>query len=92
MMKARADEMSGISEEFPVDFPERLESFRKLTGMSWGELAACLGVQYERVIAWRRGAEPRGAALPDLMRLARRIPGGMDVLFPGVATAFGLED
>ena len=91
-MNTGADEMSGESEEFPVDFPERLESFRQLTGMSWGELAACLGVQYERVMAWRRGAEPRGAALLDLMRLARRVPGGMDALFPGVAAALGLED
>ncbi len=79
-------------EEFPPGFPERLESFLELTGMSWGELAACLGVQYERVMSWRKGAEPRGSALSDLMRLARRVPGGMDVLFPGVTATFGLED
>ena len=91
-MKTTADEMDCASEEFPAGFPERLESFLELTGMSWGELAACLGVQYERVTSWRKGADPRGSALPDLMKLARRVPGGMAVLFPGVTSTFGLED
>ena len=91
-MKTATDEMDCASMEFPGDFAERLESFRELTGMSWGELAACLGVQYERLISWRKGAEPRGSALPDLMKLARRVPGGMEALFPGVTATFGLED
>ena len=79
-------------EDFPEDFPERLERFRELTGLSRGELAACLGVDYGRVMGWRRGALPRDFALAGLMRLARRVPGGVESLFPGVVAALGQED
>ena len=34
-----------IRDHFPQDFPERLERFRDLAGLSWKELAACLGVR-----------------------------------------------
>ena len=91
-MKTETGDKNCASLEFPAGFPERLESFRELTGMSWGELAACLGVHYERLVSWRKGAEPRGSSLLDLMRLAHRVPGGMEALFPGVAAAFDPED
>ena len=76
-------------EDLPEDFPERLESFREVSGLSWGELAACLDVDHERVSSWRRGVMPRDLALPRLMRLAQRVPGGMDALFPNVVSALG---
>ena len=75
--------------DLPEDFPERLERFREESGLSWGELAACLGVDHERVMNWRRGALPRDSALPNLMRLAQRVSGGMDALFPNVVDALG---
>ena len=71
-----------IRDHFPLDFPERLGRFRNLAGLSWKELAACLGVRYGRVMGWRRGVVPQGFALLDLMRLARRVPAGWRRCFP----------
>ena len=79
-------------EDLPEDFPERLESFREVSGLSWGELAACLGVDHERVKSLRRGVMPRDMVMPNLMRLAQRVPGGMDSLFPNVVSALGAEE
>ena len=79
-------------DDLPVEFPEHLERFREVAGISWGELAACLGVDYTRVISWRRGVLPAEHAMPNLMRLAQRVPGGMDALFPGVVSALGAEE
>ena len=56
--------------DLPEDFPVRLERFRDVAGLSWGELAACLGMDHERVMNWRRGVLPRDSALPNLIRLA----------------------
>ena len=81
-----------IRQPFPKDFPERLERFRELMGLSWRELAACVGVKYGRVMGWRRGAAPKGFALLALIRLARRVDGVMDVLFPDVAEALRRQD
>lgn len=75
--------------DLPKDFPERLDRFREESGLTWGELAACLGVDHERVMNWRRGALPRDSALPNLMRLAQRVSGGMDALFPNVVDTLG---
>ena len=78
--------------DLPKDFPERLEQFREVSGLSWGELAACMGVDHERVMNWRRGVLPRDLALSNLMRVAQRIPGGMDALFPNVVDVLGAEE
>ena len=76
-----------IRQPFPKDFPGRLERFRELAGLSWRELAACVGVKYGRVMGWRRGAVPRGFAL-----LARRVDGGVETLLPDVADALRRQD
>ena len=82
-----------IQNRFPRDFPERLELFRETAGLSWKELAACIGVRRGRVMSWRRGAIPRGSGLLALLiRLARRVPGGMEALFPYLAEAFRREE
>ena len=81
-----------IQEPFPKDFPERLELFRAAAGLSWKELAACVGVRRGRVMGWRRGAVPKGFALLALLRLARRVPGGMEALFPDIAEALRREE
>ena len=66
----------------PEDFPARLESFREASGLSWGELAARLGVETYRVKSLRRGALPGDSMMANLMHLAQRVPGGMEALFP----------
>ena len=78
--------------DLPEDFPESLERFREVSGLSWGELAACLGVDHERVMNWRRGGLPRDMALSKLYRVAQRIPGGMSALFPNVVDVLGNEE
>ena len=81
-----------IQQPFPRDFPERLERLKEEAGLSWKELAGCVGVRYGRVMGWRRGTVPRGRALFALMRLARRVPGGMEELFPDISEAGRRED
>ena len=81
-----------IQNRFPRDFPERLELFRETAGLSWKELAACIGVRRGRVMGWRRGTVPRSSALWALIQLARRVPGGMEALFPNLAEALRREE
>ena len=78
--------------DLPKDFSERLESFREESGLSWGELAACLGVETDRVKSLRRGSLPGDSMMPNLMHLAQRVPGGMETLFPKVVNTLGTEE
>ena len=78
--------------DLPRDFPERLEQFREVSGLSWGELAACLGVETDRVKSLRRGALPGDSMMANLMQLAQRMPGGMETLFPNVVNTLGTEE
>ncbi len=55
---------------FPPDFPERLERFREVSGLSWRSLASMLGVTTYRLSLWRRGVVPSGAHLFLLLTLA----------------------
>ena len=70
------------TEPFPQDFGERLERLTKLAGLSWEEFAGRLGVQPDRVMAWRDGVAPTGGEVWHIMRLAFSLPGGMDVMLP----------
>ncbi len=74
-----------IRERFPKDFPERLERFKEISGLSSRQLAVCLGVEPRRVESWRRGVVPSGGALYGLIQLSRHVPGGPEVLFPEFA-------
>ena len=49
------------------------------------------GVGLPRVIGWRRGALPRDLALPKLYRVAQRVPGGIEALFPNIVDVLGDE-
>ena len=69
-------------EYFPQDFGERLERLVELAGLSWEEFARRLGVELDRVRAWREGDVPTGGEVWHIMRLAFSIPGGMDVMLP----------
>ena len=66
-------------ESFPQDFGERLV---ELAGMSWEEFARRLGVELDRVRAWREGDVPTGGEVWHIMRLAFSVPGEIDVMLP----------
>lgn len=70
------------TEPFPQDFGERLERLVELAGMPWEEFAERVGVELERVMAWREGEVPTGAEVWHIMRLAFYVPGGTDVMLP----------
>ena len=72
------------NEEQP-DFPTRLRAFRKLTGMSNGQIAERIDAPVEIVRGWQRGQVPRGMALLNFMVLASKIPDGMETMFPLIA-------
>ena len=60
--------------EFPDDFPERLKRFQKESGLSWSEMARCLGTYRHTVWRWAEGrARPNYHHRKALMELA----GGM---------------
>ena len=69
-------------ESFPQDFGERLERLVELAGLSWEEFAGRLGVELDRVMAWREGGIPTGGEVWHIMRLAFSVPGGIDVMLP----------
>lgn len=74
----------GDREDQP-DFPIRLRAFKKLIGMSDGEIARRIDAPVELIKGWQRGNTPRGMALLSLMALASKVPDGMDTMFPLMA-------
>ena len=64
----------------PRDFPQRLERFKEVTGLTWSGLAAAIGVDYKQMYRWRKGVEPSGGALHALYMYAARFPGGLQIL------------
>ena len=68
------------SGRLPPDFPERLDSLKRASGLTWEELADALGVDVKRVLSWRHGIEPRGGAYHALLEFASRVPGGLAIL------------
>ena len=67
---------------FPKDYPERLARLVELAGLTWEEFAERLGVENDRVAAWRTGAIPTGGEVWHIMRLALSVHGGMEVMLP----------
>ena len=57
-------------EEFPPDFPDRLDAFRQAAGLSWRGLARRLKVNARTVWRWKAGAAPGSGHLVSLFRLA----------------------
>ena len=68
------------SGRLPRDFPERLDSLKHASGLTWEEFAEALGVDVKRVLSWRHGIEPRGGAYHALLEFASRVPGGLAML------------
>ncbi len=72
------------SPQFPADFPERLDEFRRATGLSWRELARLLRVNVRSVHRWRRGTKPDAGHLLSLLKLADE-RGTLPILLPSGA-------
>ena len=68
-------------EEFPQDFPERLERFRRAAGLSWRGLARRLKVNARTVRRWKAGAKPGSGHLFNLFDLAAGM-GLLHILLP----------
>ena len=64
----------------PPDFSVRLDRLKRASGLTWDAFAEALGADVKQVLRWRRGTEPCGGAHHALVRLARWIPGGLDIL------------
>ena len=64
----------------PEDFPRRLTRLKEITGLSWEELATCLGVDMKQVHRWRQGGEPCGGAVLSLVMVATLVPEGLGKL------------
>ncbi len=57
-------------EEFPPDFPGRLDAFRRAAGLTWRGLARLLLVNARTVFRWKSGAAPGSGHLVALFSLA----------------------
>ena len=57
--------------DFPVDFPERLERFKRESALSWAELNRRLGAHPQTTRRWRKGlARPSTPHMMALLYLA----------------------
>ena len=65
---------------FPEDFGERLERLKELSGLSWGEFSERLNVTQRGLAKWRNGGPPSGAYFWAIIKLAREVPGGFDLM------------
>lgn len=65
----------------PDDFARRLERLREASGLTWSGMARAVGVDYKQLRRWRKGVVPCGGSYHALVRFARRVPGGMEILF-----------
>ena len=64
-------EYSRISYAFPEDFPQRLERFKKESGLSWAEIARRLGTYPHTLWRWKNvGVRPSAEHMMALLDLA----------------------
>ena len=78
-------------EEFPQDFPERLEAFVVTAGLSWRGLARLLKVNARIVRRWRAGAKAGSGHLVNLFDLAAGM-GLLHHLLPSVGEPVAVEN
>ena len=62
-----------LPEQFPQDFPERLDRFRQAAGYTWRGLARELRVSDRTVRRWKAGAKVGSGHLVSLFALAARL-------------------
>ena len=77
-------------EEFPRDFPLRLEGFVEAAGLTWRELARRLKVNARIVRRWRAGAKPGSGHLVNLFDLAAGM-GLLHILLPSMGEPVAVE-
>ena len=77
-------------EEFPQDFPARLEAFVEAAGLSWRELSRRLKVNARIVRRWKAGTKPGSGHLVNLFDLAAGM-GLLPILLPSVGEAESVE-
>ena len=75
---------------FPPDFPERLESFKTQSGLSWRGLARRLRVSTRYVWRWKAGTKPDPGHLVALFNLAAEM-GLLHILLPAVGESKATE-
>ena len=68
-------------EEFPADFPQRLDAFRQAAGFTWRGLSRQLKVNSRTVRRWKAGAAPGSGHLISLFSLAAGL-GLLHLLLP----------
>ena len=68
-------------EDFPQDFPERLDRFRQAAGLSWRGLARRLKINARSVRRWKAGTRPGPGHLVSLFGLAAGL-GLLHLLLP----------
>ncbi len=78
-------------EEFPPDFPDRLDNFRQAAGFSWRGLARRLKVSARLVFRWKAGAAPGSGHLVSLFGLAAAM-GLLHLLLPEAREPEGGSD
>lgn len=71
-------------EEFPQDFPQRLEALVEAASLSWRELARRLKVNARIVRRWKAGAKPGSGHLVNLFDLAAGM-GLLHILLPSAS-------
>ena len=65
---------------FPEDFAENVERIKEASGLSWGELARCLGTNPLTLRRWRDGTRPNAQHLFALIAVANEL--GLSDLLP----------
>ena len=55
---------------FPGDFPQRLERFKEVSGLSWAEMARRLWTYPLTIRRWRAGGRPNAEHLLALLDMA----------------------
>ena len=68
-------------EEFPADFPQRLDALRQAAGFTWRGISRQLKVNSRTVRRWKAGAAPGSGHLLSLLALAAGL-GLLHLLLP----------
>ena len=77
-------------EDFPKDFPERLDLFRQSAGLTWRGLARLLKVNARSVRRWKAGTKPGSGHLISLLNLAAGM-GLLHILLPSAVEPDSVE-
>ncbi len=78
-------------EEFPGDFPRRLDRFRQAAGLTWAGLARLLRVNARTVRRWKAGARVGSGHLVKLLTLAANL-GLLHLLLPEMEHKYVLAE